>query len=131
MEYIIRNKRSDKYLPRVDMWIMDDLHLTKTRDAMMYAMILTKKYFIWNTEFAGSILGCSGKTVWNTVDKLFKLGVIEKKVIEVAGRTRWILSPKYTVEGKVSQETLEEWQRLGEDKIRLVYADNYRYRKHK
>lgn len=131
MDYIIRNKRSDKYLPRVDMWIMDDLHLTKVRQAMLYAMILVKKYFIWNSEFAGSILGCSGKSIQRDVDEFFQKGLIEKKTFEVAGRLRWVLCPKYSAEGKISLEQISEWLRLGEEKVRLIYADGYRYRRRK
>lgn len=131
MEYIIRNKRSDKYLPRVDMWIIDDLHLKKVRHAMLYAMILVKKYFIWNSEFIGSILGCSGKSIQRDVDELFKNGLIEKKTFEVAGRLRWVLCPKYSAEGKISLDKIEEWFRLGEEKVRLIYADGYRYKKRK
>ena len=121
MEYKIINKNDGIYLPRVDFWIMDDLGLNLT-EAMLYSMILVKNYLVWNSEYIGYVLRCSSKTIKRTVDKLSELEIIEKRIITINGKKRWILVALYTLEGKRGRADIEKYMQLGENKLKALYA---------
>lgn len=120
MNYEIINKNDGIYLPRVDFWIMDDLGLNLT-EAMLYSMILVKNYLVWNSEYIGYVLRCSSKTIKRIVDKLTEMEVIEKRILVINGKKRWILVALYTLEGKRGRPDIENYMRLGEVKLRALY----------
>ena len=120
MNYEIINKNEGIYLPRVDFWILDDLGLNLT-EAMLYSMILVKNYLVWNSEYIGYVLRCSSKTIKRIVDKLTEMEVIEKRIVVINGKKRWILVALYTLDGKRNRPDIENYMRLGEVKLRALY----------
>lgn len=120
MEYTIKNKRPDIYLPSVPMWIMDDLHL-KVIEGVFYSMILNHKAMTWNYDFIGSTLNCSGETVYRMIVKLKKLDIIDTIEKVYGGKPRIIIVGKYTELGKRTPEEMDELFKFGIEKLNSHY----------
>lgn len=122
MDYIIRNKNSQFYIPRIPFWVMDDLKL-KGIDAQLYALILSKGFLVWTSSYIAAVLRCSSKTILRSIEKLDKLETIEKKFLIHEGRRRCVLVSLYTENGKRSAREVKDLIDAGIEKLNKLYFE--------
>lgn len=120
MDYIIKNKNSELYLPKVEFWILDDLKLS-LRQAMLYKIILQKGFLIWNIEYIAKILRCDPKTIWRDLNTLTDFSVVDKESSVFGSRTRACYVARYDERGLRNGELRENLMQQGMDKLRLLY----------
>ena len=116
----ITNKRKAFYLPKVEFWILDDLKLD-VRKGMLYKIILQKEFMVWNSEYLGVILRCSGRTILRDVDLLCERGLVSKAIKTYGGKPRWVLVANYTERGLRSPEEIKELFKQGFQKLDTFY----------
>lgn len=122
MDYIIRNKNSQFYIPRIPFWVFDDLGL-KGIDAQLYALILSKEFIVWTSAYIAAILRCSSKTILRSIDHLVELEVIEKKFLVHDGKRRCVLVSLYTENGKRSTGEVDKLSKAGLLKLQKTYFE--------
>lgn len=130
MSYKIENKNKGYYLPSIEFWIMDDLGLN-LREAMLYKLILTKGYLIWNSEYIAKVLRCSSKSVKRDVQSLCDRDLIKKVNVRFGSRTRWILIAKYTENGERDYKELKMLEEQGLEKLNMLFNEGRKYNKRK
>lgn len=120
MKYII-NSNNKLYLPSVQRWVLDDLHLN-VLEGMLYSMCLQKGFIVWSADYIGYILKCSKSTILRTVDKLVAADVLHKTLVRISGKSRFILIALYTDKGLRSDSEIHELIEQGKKKLKLLYS---------
>lgn len=122
-KYTISKKNADKFFPKVDRWVMDTFNL-KLQETILYGLILTKGYIVWDYGFIANVLNMSKPTVFRIIDNLVKKDIIEKRVKLYNGnKQRAVIVSLYTSEGLRSDAEIENMFRLGFEKLDSYYSD--------
>lgn len=122
-KYIISKKNADKFFPKVDRWVMDTFNL-KLQETILYGLILTKGFIIWDYGFIANVLNMSKPTVFRLIDNLVKKEIIEKRVKLYDGnKQRAVIVSLYTSEGLRDDWEIENMFRLGFEKLDSYYDD--------
>ena len=121
--YMINKKNDGKFFPKVDRWVMDTFNL-KLQETILYGLILTKGFIIWDYGFIANILNMSKPTVFRLIDNLVKKEIIEKRVKLYDGnKQRAVIVSLYTSEGLREDWEIENMFRLGFEKLDSYYND--------
>lgn len=122
-KYLINKKNADKFFPKVDRWVMDTFNL-KLQETILYGLILTKGFIIWDYGFIANVLNMSKPTVFRLIDNLVKKEIIEKRVKLYDGnKQRAVIVSLYTSEGLREDWEIENMFRLGFEKLDSYYND--------
>lgn len=122
-KYIINKKNADKFFPKVDRWVMDTFNL-KLQETILYGLILTKGFIIWDYGFIANVLNMSKPTVFRLIDNLVKKEIIEKRIKLYDGnKQRAVIVSLYTSEGLREDWEIENMFRLGFEKLDSYYND--------
>ena len=121
--YMINKKNDGKFFPKVDRWVMDTFNL-KLQETILYGLILTKGFIIWDYGFIANVLNMSKPTVFRLIDNLVKKEIIEKRVKLYDGnKQRAVIVSLYTSEGLREDWEIENMFRLGFEKLDSYYND--------
>lgn len=121
--YMINKKNDGKFFPKVDRWVMDTFNL-KLQETILYGLILTKGFIIWDYGFIANVLNMSKPTVFRLIDNLVKKEIIEKRVKLYNGnKQRAVIVSLYTSEGLREDWEIENMFRLGFEKLDSYYND--------
>ena len=124
-------KRDDFYYPAVQSWITDTFNL-KPIEAILYAMIINKKYITWTEEWMGKVLRCSSKTIGRILDKFVDMQIVEKRTICPNGeRKRNVYVALYADAQRRDSSEVNLYISLGLDKILSDYGEKRFYKKRK
>lgn len=122
-KYVISKKNADKFFPKVDRWVMDTFNL-KLQETILYGLILTKGFIVWDYGFIANVLNMSKPTVFRLIDNLVKKEIIEKRVKLYDGnKQRAVIVSLYTSEGLREDWEIENMFRLGFEKLDSYYND--------
>lgn len=121
--YLINKKNPDKFFPKVERWVMDTFHL-KLQETILYGMILTKGFIVWDYSYIGKVLNMSKVTVFRLIEDLVRKEIIEKRIkIYHGNKQRAVLVSLYTVDGLREDWEIENMFRLGFEKLDTYYKD--------
>lgn len=121
--YIVNRKNDGKFFPKVDRWVMDTFNL-KLQETILYGLILTKGFIVWDYGFIANVLNMSKPTVFRLIDGLVKKEIIEKRVKLYDGnKQRAVIVSLYTSEGLREDWEIENMFRLGFEKLDSYYKD--------
>lgn len=121
--YIVNRKNDGKFFPKVDRWVMDTFSL-KLQETILYGLILTKGFIVWDYGFIANVLNMSKPTVFRLIDGLVKKEIIEKRVKLYDGnKQRAVIVSLYTSEGLREDWEIENMFRLGFEKLDSYYKD--------
>lgn len=119
--YIVNKKNDGKFFPKVDRWVMDTFNL-KLQETILYGLILTKGFIVWDYGFIANVLNMSKPTVFRLIDNLVKKEIIEKRVKLYDGnKQRAVIVSLYTSEGLREDWEIENMFRLGFEKLDSYY----------
>lgn len=119
--YEINKQNEGFYFPRVDRWVMDTFNL-KLQETILYGLILTKGFIVWDYSYIGKVLNMSKATVFRLIEGLMYKGIIEKRVKLYNGnRQRAVIVSLYTSDGERDRSQVESLFRQGFEKLDSYY----------